>query len=197
MSRTHRVELDSLYDWINLDPKIQIKYVDNKKQLADMLTKGNCTRDEWNHLLRWFKIMNFSMFSCSHFLSIQKPNAQERRTGEELVLAKSKPVSLMPRRLSANQSLTLDSGISYTSTQKSGRERNENSASSSQVWHRDDNLFPSTERSGREMNQRSSNRKQRREVQNQLTEVKLNHHNLEISPILDTLRKSSRMFDKS
>ena len=97
------------------------------------------------------------------------------------MLAKSKPVSLMPRRLSANQSLTLDSGVSCTSTQKSGRERNENSASSSQVWHRDDNLFPSTERSEREMNLRSSNRKREREVQNQLTEVKLNHNNLEIS----------------
>ena len=32
-------------------PKIQIKYVDTKNQLADMLTKGNFTRDEWNHLL--------------------------------------------------------------------------------------------------------------------------------------------------
>ena len=35
-------DLDWLFDQINLDPKIQIKY---------MLTKGNFTRDEWNHLL--------------------------------------------------------------------------------------------------------------------------------------------------
>ena len=34
-----------------MDPKIQIKYVDTKNQLADILTKGNLTRDEWNHLL--------------------------------------------------------------------------------------------------------------------------------------------------
>ena len=34
VSRTH-----------NLDPKIQIKYIDTKNQLADMLTKGNFTRD--------------------------------------------------------------------------------------------------------------------------------------------------------
>ena len=33
-----------------LDPKIQIKYIDTKNQLADTLTKGNFTRDEWNHL---------------------------------------------------------------------------------------------------------------------------------------------------
>ena len=39
--------------------------------------------------------MIFSMFSCSHILSIIKPNAmskraQERRTGEELVEVKSR-----------------------------------------------------------------------------------------------------------
>ena len=50
VSRTHRVALDWLFDRINLDPKIQIKYIDTKNQLADILTKGNFTRDEWNHL---------------------------------------------------------------------------------------------------------------------------------------------------
>ena len=50
-SRTHRFALDSLFDRINLDPDIQIKYIDIKNQLADILTKGNFTRDEWNHLL--------------------------------------------------------------------------------------------------------------------------------------------------
>ena len=48
VSRTHRVALDWLFDRINLDPKIQIKYTDTKNQLADILTKGNFTRDEWN-----------------------------------------------------------------------------------------------------------------------------------------------------
>ena len=65
VSRTHRVALDWLVDRVNWDPQIQRKYVDTKNQLADMLTKGNITRDEWNHLLRSFSIMNFSMFSCS------------------------------------------------------------------------------------------------------------------------------------
>ena len=41
-------------DRINLDFKIQIKYIDTKNQLADILTKGNFTRDEWNHLLCLF-----------------------------------------------------------------------------------------------------------------------------------------------
>ena len=43
VSRTHRVALDWLFDPINLDPKIQIKYIDTKNQLTDMLTKGNFT----------------------------------------------------------------------------------------------------------------------------------------------------------
>ena len=47
MSRTHGVVLDWLFDRIKLDPKIQNK-VDTKNQLADMLTKGSFTRDEWD-----------------------------------------------------------------------------------------------------------------------------------------------------
>ena len=39
VSRTHRVALDWLFDRINLDPKIQIKYIDTKNQLADVLTE--------------------------------------------------------------------------------------------------------------------------------------------------------------
>ena len=60
LSRTHRVALDRLFDRINLDTKIQIKYIDTKNQLADILTKGNFTRDEWNHLLCLFNISHFS-----------------------------------------------------------------------------------------------------------------------------------------
>ena len=42
VSRTHRVALDWLFD----RPKIHMKYIDTKNQLADILTKGNFTRDE-------------------------------------------------------------------------------------------------------------------------------------------------------
>ena len=55
VSRTHRVALDWLFDRINLDSKIQIKYIDTKNQLPDILTRGNFTRDEWNHLLNFFQ----------------------------------------------------------------------------------------------------------------------------------------------
>ena len=43
VSWTHRVAVDWLFDRINLDSKIQIKYIDTKNQLADILTKGNFT----------------------------------------------------------------------------------------------------------------------------------------------------------
>ena len=82
VSRTHRVALDWLFDRINLDPKIQIKYVDTRNQLADMLSKSSFTRDEWDHLLRLLNIMNFPMFSCSHFLSNRKQSVMSKRTQE-------------------------------------------------------------------------------------------------------------------
>ena len=69
VSRTHRVALDWLFDRINLDTKIQVKYVDTKNQLADILTKGNLTRDEWNHLLRLFNISHFSSTVCSEAMA--------------------------------------------------------------------------------------------------------------------------------
>ena len=39
VSRTHTVALDWLFDRNNLDPKIQINFVNTKNQLADILTK--------------------------------------------------------------------------------------------------------------------------------------------------------------
>ena len=34
------------FDRVNLDRKIEMKYIDIKHQLADILTKSNFTRDE-------------------------------------------------------------------------------------------------------------------------------------------------------
>ena len=84
VSRTHRVALDWLFDRINLDSKIQIKYIDTKNQLADILTKGNFTRDEWNHLLCLFNISHFSSTVCSaamakkDFNKIQEKNESQQ-----------------------------------------------------------------------------------------------------------------------
>ena len=67
----------------NLDPKIQIKYIDTKNQLADILTKGNFTRDEWNHLLTLFNISHFSSTSCTAAMA----KRAQQESGEERVTA--------------------------------------------------------------------------------------------------------------
>ena len=79
VSRTHRFALDWLFDRINLDPKIQIKNIDTKNQLADILTKGNFTREEWNHLLCLFKISHFSSTVCSDTMA----KRSQQDSGEE------------------------------------------------------------------------------------------------------------------
>ena len=88
VSRTHRVALDWLFDRINLDHKIQIKYIDTKKQLADMLTNGNFTRDEWNHLLCLFDVCHFSSAVCCEAMA----KRSQQDSGEGRVTAKSRPM---------------------------------------------------------------------------------------------------------
>ena len=96
VSRTHRVALDWLFDRIKMDPKIQVKYIDTKNQLVDILTKGNFTRDEWNHLLYLFNISQFSSTNC---LEVMSKRTQED-AGEERVTAKSKPMMNVVSRCS-------------------------------------------------------------------------------------------------
>ena len=81
VSRTHRVALDWLFDRNNLDPKIQIKYIDTKNHIADILTKENFTRDEWNHLLCLFNICHFSSTNRSEVMS----KRTQKNAGEERV----------------------------------------------------------------------------------------------------------------
>ena len=82
VSRTHRVALDWLFDRINVDAKIQMKYVESKNQLADILTKGSFTRDEWHNLLHLFNIMNDTTFSCSHSSTAGKRSEMSKRSQE-------------------------------------------------------------------------------------------------------------------
>ena len=88
VSRTHRVALDWLFDRINLDSIIQITYIDTKNQLADILTKGNFTRDEWNHLLNLFNISHFCSTACTAAMAKRAQQGSE----EERVPAKSRPM---------------------------------------------------------------------------------------------------------
>ena len=50
--------------------KFKIRYTDTKHQLADTLTKGNFTRDEWNSLLHLFNISHFSSTRCAKNSSV-------------------------------------------------------------------------------------------------------------------------------
>ena len=95
MRHVSRVALDWLFDRINLDSKIQIKYIDTKNQLADILTKGNFTRDEWNHLLNLF---NISRFSSTARTAAMAKRAQQG-SGEERVTAKSRPMMNLTARM--------------------------------------------------------------------------------------------------
>ena len=108
VSRTHRVALDWLFDIINLDPQIHIKYIDTKNQLADILTKGNFTRDEWNHLLCLFNISHFSSTNCLEVMS----KRTKEDTGEQRFTAKSKPMMNLVSRYSARDPNVLASTAS-------------------------------------------------------------------------------------
>ena len=124
VSRTHRVALDWLFDRINLDPKIQIKYIDTKNQLADILTKGNITRDEWNHLLSLFNISHFSSTMCSDTMA----KRSQQDSGEERVTATSR---LMMNLIARTPSLVSSS----TSVSPGKRLRNSRSMEIS-CWRR-------------------------------------------------------------
>ena len=111
VSRTHRVALDWLFDRINLDSKIKIKYIDTKNQLADILTKRNITRDEWNHLLSLFNISHFSSTVCSAAMA----KRLQQESGEERVTAKSKPMMNLSARMPSVVSSSASSNPGRTS----------------------------------------------------------------------------------
>ena len=68
-----------------------------KNQFADMPTKGNFTRDEWNHFLCLFDISHFSSTDCSEALS----KRTQEESGEERVTAKSRPMMSLIARASS------------------------------------------------------------------------------------------------
>ena len=76
--------------------KIQIKCIDTRNQLADILTKGNCKRDEWKHLLC---LCNNSQFSSTYCAEVMSKKTQ-KDSGEERVTAKSKPMMNLVSRCS-------------------------------------------------------------------------------------------------
>ena len=101
VSRIHRVALDWLFDRINLDPKIQIKYI---------LTRGNFTRGEWNHWLALFNISHFSSTAC--IAAIAKRAQQE--SGEGRVTDKARPMMNLTARTPSFVSTSASSNLGRT-----------------------------------------------------------------------------------
>ena len=90
----HRVALDRLFDQINLDPKIQIKYIDTKKP--------TCWQTNQKKFHTWWVESSLCLFNISHFSSTVCSEVMSKRTqkesGEERVTAKSRPMmSLIAR----------------------------------------------------------------------------------------------------
>ena len=69
-----------------------------QNQLADMLTKGTFTRDEWNHLLCLFHMLAISVLQI--VLKWCQKRTQEE-SGEERVTAKSRPMMRLIERAPA------------------------------------------------------------------------------------------------
>ena len=93
VSRTHSVARDLPFDRSNLDLQIQIKCVDTKSQLADILTKGRFTHDEWNHLLRLFNVfLQPCLAKLTTLKAMSKRQIQGGKQGgeDERVVAKNK-----------------------------------------------------------------------------------------------------------
>ena len=92
-SRTHRVALDWLADRVNLDPKIQIKYVDTKYQVADTLTKETFNLLHLCNITHFSSLCcakNFSLFSCTGTMA----KRMLEQKGDDRIVAKSKPTTM-------------------------------------------------------------------------------------------------------
>ena len=104
VSRTHRVDQDLLYDRINLDQPIKIKYVNTTQQLQDILTKGTFTKrpmdtgaamvrlDETSHFCTY---SNLIVASSIHSSSPSMSNRAGDQFADKQVSAKSKPIGGM------------------------------------------------------------------------------------------------------
>ena len=189
-----------------------------KKHFADVLTKGNFTRDEWDHLLRLLNITNLSMFSCSHSLSNRKQSVmskrvQERTPKEGSAVAKPRPMSLVSKNfLSVKKDFLqdlsdpnspgnqeLDQSCVSARVRKLERDINQDPTMYFQERQRDDTQTSSTRKLGRrdESSNSARVRKMERGEDDQFGRSNLHFYRICRSPIIGTLRKSSRTCGKS
>ena len=61
--RTHRVDLDWLFERVRADPGVFIRYVGTKEQIGDLFTKGAFSADQWWRLCRLAQIGDITGFA--------------------------------------------------------------------------------------------------------------------------------------
>ena len=138
--RTHRVSLDWLFDRINLDPKKQKRYFDTKHQIADILTKGHFTRDEWNNLLQLFNISHFSSLCCAMNLSLlsciteRMAKRMQEQSEENRIVAKSRPMAMNLTSSVAASSSSVNSPIASRSAVKLPTQSRDTQSFKSTPW---------------------------------------------------------------
>ena len=67
--RTHRVNLDWLFERIKRDPGVKVRCCPTKKMIADIFTKGSFHKDAWLNLLELSQIGP----SAKPFVPVEKP----------------------------------------------------------------------------------------------------------------------------
>ena len=95
---------------VRINVKLILHVTRFTNKLADILTKGNLTRDKWNHLLCLSNIRHFSSTNCSEVISKWTQND----SGEKRVTAKSKSMMNLVSRCSERNTDVLASTASQS-----------------------------------------------------------------------------------
>ena len=173
-----------------------------KKQLADMSTKGSFTRDKWDHHFRLFNIMNFSMFSCRHFFKQEAEcHVQKNVSREGSPVVKPSRMNLVSRNLlSAKKDLRKIRVLRTVQESRIKTQRQDTDAkhqpNSNNVFSREATRWHSisvSQKTGDGLSSSSSTRKLERGRTSKSEDQRWN--SLCRSPSIDTSRKSSRTFE--
>ena len=139
VSRTQRVYLDWLFDRINLEKAIHVRYVNTAQQIADVLSWGSLSQERWMQLTPLLGLKTHWTHSCSPhvvFSSCLDRNMW-KRAGEmpdEQVSAKSKLIRwlCLMKRSEGSQATKKDSHES--SMQKEFWKSRRQDTASTEIW---------------------------------------------------------------
>ena len=103
---------------LTLTKKIRIRYIDTKHQLADMLTKGNFTRDEWNRSSSFFQYHPCQLHLLYQEFQLDKmlyKCEDDSKSKDERVVSKSRPAVMIMSSFLATSSSAASSPIASKS----------------------------------------------------------------------------------